>query len=199
MLDMPSERFVDRMKDLFMSFFVKVDTLSLCLSVVAFCLRLFPSSFPIARLFMIVSLVCYFMGAFKIHMANSYLGPKVNMISRMSWDLGMFLTVVVVFFASYTVASLSLTYTHHTFHWGIFWDLFNRGIWEIFGQPSEKSMQGGWRVLVCRDRVAGYVPECENRTTLDCALRRYPIPVMLAVYLFFGNILLVNMLIAIFT
>jgi hypothetical protein len=41
------------------------------------------ATFPIARLLMCLALTPYFMLSFKIHMANSYLGPKVVMIRRM--------------------------------------------------------------------------------------------------------------------
>jgi hypothetical protein len=48
---------------------------------------------------------------------------------------------------------------------------------------------------------SGIVDDCngtDSTLSWDCQMRVYPVPVFLAVYLFFGSILLVNMLIAVF-
>ena len=55
----------------------------------------------------------------------------------------MFMLVAVVFMASYSVAYLALVRTDRPhFYWGIFWELYLSGIWELFGEPGEKAMQG---------------------------------------------------------
>lgn len=50
----------------------------------------------------------------------------------------MFLLVVVVFLLAYSVSSQSLLYPHREFYKGIFWDLFNHGIWELFGELQDE-------------------------------------------------------------
>ncbi len=54
----------------------------------------------------------------------------------------MFLMVVVVFLVSYSVASQALLKQNNGFYWGIFYDLFLRGIWEIFGELDDTEKEG---------------------------------------------------------
>jgi hypothetical protein len=115
------------------------------------------ATFPVARLLMCIAVMPYFMLAFKMHMSNSYLGPKIVMIRRMvgcfetlaqmcdlqCWDLGVFLTVMIVFIAAYSVPATALLNKHvDRFYWGIFWDLFNVGIWDIFGDINMDAKKG---------------------------------------------------------
>jgi hypothetical protein len=80
---MPADRVTDRIRDLTTRFTLKLDAIAVALSIAAFCCRWNKASFPFARLFFCIALTPYFMQIFKLHMANSYLGPKVMMIRRM--------------------------------------------------------------------------------------------------------------------
>ncbi|CAM6002686.1 unnamed protein product [Sphagnum balticum] len=125
----------------------------------------------------------------------------------------MFLTVMIVFIAAYAVPATALLNKHvDEFYWGIFWDLLNVGIWDVFGEVNGDAKQGSVGrllrcVCVCAMRpVPLPTPDmaCANYTSTstfswDCTLRIYPVPIMLVSYLLFVNILLVNMLIAIFS
>jgi hypothetical protein len=55
----------------------------------------------------------------------------------------MFLTVMIVFIAAYAVPATALMNKHvDTFYWGIFWDLFNVGIWDVFGELNGDAKNG---------------------------------------------------------
>lgn len=196
LLTYPGDTLLDKAEDYwyFSSFgtWNRIDILSLSMSALAFSLRWFPVTFPVARLLMVVTLVVYIARLFKVYFVNSYLGPKVVMLKRMSWDLAMFLMVVVVFLVSYSVASQALLKNHQGFYWGVFYDLFLQGIWEIFGELNDAETEG----------IVDGCPSGNGTISTwsaECSLRSWPVPFMLAVYLFFGNILMINMLIAIFT
>uniref|UniRef100_A0A914VKZ2 Uncharacterized protein n=1 Tax=Plectus sambesii TaxID=2011161 RepID=A0A914VKZ2_9BILA len=172
------------------------DTVNATLAVLAFVLRLISeATHPFARLLMVINLVIYFQRLFKAFFADSYLGPKVIMIWKMTKELLMFCLFFFVFMLSYSVASQSLIHAEREPFLGVLWHLFAHGLWEIFGEPSD-------------DAKGGIVEGCNNYTgsewvssshAVDCFLRTKPLPIFLTVYLFFTSILLVNMLIAVFS
>uniref|UniRef100_A0A914XD05 Ion transport domain-containing protein n=1 Tax=Plectus sambesii TaxID=2011161 RepID=A0A914XD05_9BILA len=141
---------------------------------------------------MLIAMLLYFQRVCKMFLVSSYLGPKVIMIKKMAADLSLFLLMFMVFFLSYTVSVQSLMHPNRPLYWGIFWDLFQEGIWQTFGELNDESMEG--TVDNCNGTMLLFPPE----GSWDCFMRVYPIPLFLAVYLFFGSILLINMLIAAF-
>uniref|UniRef100_A0A914VQG5 TRPM SLOG domain-containing protein n=1 Tax=Plectus sambesii TaxID=2011161 RepID=A0A914VQG5_9BILA len=173
-----------------------LDTVNTVVAFLAFILRLISeATHPFARLLMVINLVIYFQRLFKAFFADSYLGPKVIMIWKMTKELLMFCLFFFVFMLSYSVASQSLIHAEREPFLGVLWHLFAHGLWEIFGEPSD-------------DAKGGIVEGCNNYTgaewvssshAVDCFLRTKPLPIFLTVYLFFTSILLVNMLIAVFS
>uniref|UniRef100_A0A914VVB6 Uncharacterized protein n=1 Tax=Plectus sambesii TaxID=2011161 RepID=A0A914VVB6_9BILA len=74
---------------------------------------------------------------------NSYLGPKVIMIKQMGCDMMKFLYIFLVVMIAYSISVEVLLHRDgRTFYWNVFWDLFQRGIWEIFGQHDDETMKG---------------------------------------------------------
>lgn len=64
----------------------RIDAINLTFSLIAFILRVASTSrrvHSIARTLMIVNLIVYFLRLFETFFINSYLGPKVIMITRM--------------------------------------------------------------------------------------------------------------------
>uniref|UniRef100_A0A914XBZ0 TRPM SLOG domain-containing protein n=1 Tax=Plectus sambesii TaxID=2011161 RepID=A0A914XBZ0_9BILA len=190
--DRLSTRFQDWWRNGALGTWNLLDFISVIISVIALILRCFSSTFPLARLLMLVAMLLYFQQVCKIFLLSSYLGPKVIMIKKMVADLGMFLLMLMVFFLSYAISVQSLMYPHRPLYWGIGWDLFQQGWWKMFGDLNEEATQG--HVENCTEAQLTFPPE----GSWDCFLRVYPIPLFLVVYLFFGSILLINMLIAAF-
>uniref|UniRef100_A0A915KN76 TRPM-like domain-containing protein n=1 Tax=Romanomermis culicivorax TaxID=13658 RepID=A0A915KN76_ROMCU len=48
-------------------------------------------------------------------------------------DLFMFLMLLIIMMIAYSVTSQALLYPHRNYYTGIFYDILNHGIWEIFG------------------------------------------------------------------
>uniref|UniRef100_A0A914XRN8 Ion transport domain-containing protein n=1 Tax=Plectus sambesii TaxID=2011161 RepID=A0A914XRN8_9BILA len=191
--DCISTRFQDWWRNGAFGTWNRMDIFSVIISVIAFILRCFSTTFPFARFLMLVAMLLYFQRVCKLFLVNSYLGPKVIMIKKMAADLCLFLLMLMVFFLSYTISVQSLMHPNRPLYWGIGWDLFQQGIWQTFGELNDESTSG--QIENCTDAQLTFPPE----GSWDCFMRVYPIPLFLAVYLFFGSILLINMLIAAFT
>uniref|UniRef100_A0A914VVE5 Uncharacterized protein n=1 Tax=Plectus sambesii TaxID=2011161 RepID=A0A914VVE5_9BILA len=180
--------------DLFWTpFFYKVDMVLLGLHAAGCCLRgLPPESFDVTRVVFCLAAATAFSRLFRVYMAHPYLGPKLFVIRQMLADVIMFLTVLVVFMLAYSVCAQALLFPDRHFYWGIFIDTFYYPYWQLYGELS------------LDNTIEGNLDGCDGNVTMNargewCPRRFWPVAFLLGIYLLVGNILLVNLLIAIFS
>ncbi|CAC5379430.1 TRPM1 [Mytilus coruscus] len=146
------------------------------LSVVLRCL-LISDQFYFARAAYAVTLSMFILRSMHFFFIERFIGPKVVMIGRMFGDLGFFIALM-----------------HLSSPWELLKDLVYLPYWQLYGELNI-------------DRIEGKEPsECTNNPQLytngtmeRCAVTNQYNALMLAVYLVLTNILLVNILIAMFS
>jgi hypothetical protein len=109
---------------------------------------------------------------------------------------------------AYAVAAQALQHPLRPFYWGIFSDILYYPYWQLHGDLQlTNTVQG---MCVCLHIkyifIIAQMDGCDNKTTIIsdvtgkyCPKKSPVVTIMLAVYILFGNILLINLLIAIFT
>nr|QNG40904.1 transient receptor potential ion channel melastatin 1 [Hofstenia miamia] len=156
--------------------------------VPGFVLRLVGQS-DLAHGFYIGALLCYYLRLTRIFALHEDLGPKLVMISRMMRDLRYFIFILLVIVIAYGVAVEALIYPGDTNLWSIIWGVIFRPFFQMFG---ELMLQDIGAEGPCTDPAYPYktCPEANNK-------ERYAL-ILQMLYMMFTNILLLNLLIAMF-
>uniref|UniRef100_A0A1I8F3N8 TRPM1 n=1 Tax=Macrostomum lignano TaxID=282301 RepID=A0A1I8F3N8_9PLAT len=127
-----------------------------------------------------------------VYYANSYLGPKLVMIQKMVKELLFYMSILIVALVTYGVAAQALLYPTRDFTTSIFVDIVYYPYWQIYGE-------------IYLEVAEATPPEgCEDGSTVDssgklCPTHHSLVLLLLAVYLMVVNVLLINLLIAIFS
>ncbi|XP_060576682.1 transient receptor potential cation channel subfamily M member-like 2 [Ruditapes philippinarum] len=161
-----------------------LDLANFILAFTAFIVHHFKDHYQVTKVFYCINSIIFFLRIMKIYVTNGQLGPKIFMIQRMLDELRMFVMVLFVFLLAYGVASQGLLYDIRTPSWAILKDIVYFPYWQLYGEIFLEEIDAG---DTC---VAG---------SADCKTGHWLIKFLLAAYLLVGNILLLNLLIAIFS
>ncbi|XP_072048465.1 transient receptor potential cation channel subfamily M member 1-like [Amphiura filiformis] len=162
----------------------KMDIVMLTIAVLGFSLQWNDTTHEWARTLYAANSFIFFTRLLRSFAVNERLGPKMVMIQRMIVEMLLFLSILVVFLVSYGVASQALLYPNQKPSAKAIERVFFMPYFQIYGE------------LFLEELVDG---ECEPEGTEMCPNQHWLIPVMLGVYLLLGNVLLLNLLIAIFS
>ncbi|XP_072015017.1 transient receptor potential cation channel subfamily M member 5-like [Amphiura filiformis] len=123
-----------------------------------------------------------------------YTGPKILMIGQMLIDLAVFMGILLIVLIGYGVAVHAVLYPHTTDHWTVFKEILYRPYFQIYGELFLEDIHA----------TADDSPCTLNETAIR--LGATPCPqnaawgiVFLALYMIFSNVLLLNLLIAMFS
>ncbi|KAK7115842.1 hypothetical protein V1264_001645 [Littorina saxatilis] len=147
-----------------------------------------------ARLTLAANVIPCFFRLLVFYTINKELGPKLVMIRRMVHDLMWFVVILLVFVASYAVASESILYPNAQLSWQFLFHLPRKAYWQIYGELFLEDIEGD---SDCTDTPELYSDYSEQRCPSD--LGQYAVPVLTGLYVMLTNILLVNLLIAMFS
>ncbi|GFO25838.1 transient receptor potential cation channel subfamily m member 3-like [Plakobranchus ocellatus] len=172
----------------------RLDFANLLLALCAFCVRW--KYLYDAKIIYCVNAVVFYIRLMKLYTANRVLGPKIYMINRMLVELAMFLMVLMVFLLAYGVASQGLLYRQRDRDWLILKDILYFPYWQLYGEIFLEEIETD-------DQCVQDLVLAANGTAIDphntCRTYHWLVPILLALYLLIGNILLLNLLIAIFS
>nr|XP_047136370.1 transient receptor potential cation channel subfamily M member-like 2 [Hydra vulgaris] len=143
----------------------------------------------IARIIYAFDIMIFIIRMLKIYSVNRNMGPKLVMIRKMLRDLSYFLMIFAVFLIGFGVAQQVLLHPNSQ-PYKAFVGIFNHPYWYIYGQLNFDEIFGD------NSTCNGEGPACYQHDADDYVF--YILPLCLAVYLIFTNILLLNLLIAIF-
>ncbi|XP_078671110.1 transient receptor potential cation channel subfamily M member-like 2 isoform X2 [Branchiostoma floridae x Branchiostoma belcheri] len=91
------------------------------------------SSFEAARVVYSVTLILMFYRLLQMFLVQKDVGPKIVMIKGMLKDLAIFMFVLLVFILAYGVARLSLISPDSTLGWHLLVDVFRIPYWQMYG------------------------------------------------------------------
>ncbi|VDI11958.1 Hypothetical predicted protein [Mytilus galloprovincialis] len=163
------------------------------LAIVAFIMHAEGSKAMEAKSIFCINAVVFYIRVLEIYTVNSRLGPKMVMIKKMMLELGMFILVLTIFLVAYGVASQGLMHLQRHSNWNILKDVVYFPYWQLYGELSLDEIKDD-------DTCIYNATDMANKTD-DSYCRKFHglVPVLLAAYLMIGNILLLNLLIAIFS
>ncbi|XP_030829332.1 transient receptor potential cation channel subfamily M member-like 2 isoform X2 [Strongylocentrotus purpuratus] len=138
-----------------------------------------------------LNLTLFFIRALHIFSISKQLGPKLIMIQRMMVDLMFFVAILAVFLIGYGIASQAILFPNETDVSVIMRGILMRSYFQIFGELFLEVIEGS---------------DCTDNSTLVDGVDFFPCPehswigiVLLAGYMMISNVLLLNLLIAMFS
>ncbi|XP_067839633.1 transient receptor potential cation channel subfamily M member 3 isoform X2 [Heptranchias perlo] len=140
------------------------------------------------RVIYCVDIIYWYIRLLDIFGVNKYLGPYVMMIGKMMIDMMYFVIIMLVILMSFGVARQAILHPNEDPSWRLARNIFYMPYWMIYGE-------------VFADQID---PPCGTELTEDgrplppCITGAWIIPAIMACYLLVANILLVNLLIAVF-
>ncbi|XP_052227848.1 transient receptor potential cation channel subfamily M member-like 2 isoform X2 [Dreissena polymorpha] len=180
----PSPTFWSKIRDWY-GFLKWLDVINFILAFVAFIVHIAsPHHFNVTKVLYCVNSIIFYLRIMKIYIAHGQLGPKMFMIRRMLDELRMFVMVMVVFLLAYGIASQGLLYKTRSPTWRILKDIIYFPYWQLFGEIFLEEI----------DTEDSCTAGADN-----CRTSHWLVYFLLAGYLMVGNILLLNLLIAIFS
>eukprot|EP00051_Salpingoeca_urceolata_P029602 m.7037 g.7037 ORF g.7037 m.7037 type:complete len:1470 (+) comp2797_c0_seq1:203-4612(+) len=122
----------------------------------------------------------------RYYAVSETLGPKLLMMQRMAGDVSTFLGLLAVFLISFGIATQALLFPDRPFDFNSFVGIFYRPYFQMYGELMLED------VAEDSDCIGTYPFSSCGWTSSWIA------PILLAAYLLFTNILLINLLIAMF-
>lgn len=146
-------------------------------------LRLRISSMEIGRIIYCVDCIYWYLRILNILGVNKYLGPLVTMMGKMVKNMIYFVVLLLVVLMSFGVARQAIRFPNSEPKWRILRDIFMEPYFMLYGE-------------VYADNID---PDCgEEPSMSECEPGRWITPFAMSVYLLVANILLINLLIAVF-
>lgn len=188
---------LQRMKNYIQDKWNKCDLTAIALFTLALCCRMFPWSYEFGRAVMAIDFMVFTLRLIHIFAIHKQLGPKIIILTKMMKDVFFFLFFLAVWLMAYGVANQALLYSYDPRPNWIFRRVFYRPYLHIFGQIPINEMDA--------DKLGAV--NCTNDTTRieageEPCLSTYAnwlVVILLVIYLLFTNIVLVNLLIAMFS
>ncbi|CAK9293432.1 unnamed protein product [Gordionus sp. m RMFG-2023] len=134
-----------------------------------------------SRFFNALSAIFWYVRILDILSCNKYLGPYVVMIGKMMLDMMIFVMIMIVVMASFGMARYSIRNPSAESSWTLIKDIFYQPYWMMYGEVFAPDIN----------------PECGSNG-VPCITGDWISPGLMALYLLVTNILLVNLLIAVF-
>ena len=186
-----------KVRDHLSSVWNKFDFIIYITAILGFILKCVHSqvTFQVSRVLFAINAAMMYIRLFRIYHVNWNLGPKLVIIHRMIPEIIIFLMLLLIFILGYGVASQALLNPYNEFQWSAMPDLVTNIIflpyWQMYGELSIEDIQhppGSKEVCYAGGEI------CEDFTAYN-----YVLLAILAIYLLIGNVMLLNLLIAIFT
>ncbi|XP_078515233.1 transient receptor potential cation channel subfamily M member 2-like [Lissotriton helveticus] len=184
-----------------LNFWNQVDVLALFLFSVGVICRLTQLTFYAGRIVLSLDFAIFCFRLMHIFAVSKVLGPKIIMMWRMIKDIFSFLFLLAVWIVSFGVSKQAITvHNEKRLHW-IFWNVIYKPYLTLFGEiPSDVYAQ---KFNVTKCSPSGNDPgmaKCPyNDGSGNPLFPEWLTIILLCLYLLFANILLVNLLIAMFS
>ncbi|XP_050352562.1 transient receptor potential cation channel trpm isoform X6 [Nymphalis io] len=150
--------------------------------LVGLTLRLRTSSMDVGRVIYCVDIIYWYLRILNILGVNKYLGPLVTMMGKMVKNMIYFVVLLLVVLMSFGVARQAILYPDKEASWYLIRGVFFQPYFMLYGEVFAEQM----------------APPCGLPGLEECRVGHWVPPVVMSIYLLIANILLVNLLIAVF-
>uniref|UniRef100_A0A665UDU0 Transient receptor potential cation channel subfamily M member 4-like n=1 Tax=Echeneis naucrates TaxID=173247 RepID=A0A665UDU0_ECHNA len=183
---------LQRMRNYIHDVWNKCDLTAITLFTLGLCCRMFPWSYEFGRAVMAIDFMVFTLRLIHIFAIHKQLGPKIIIVGKMMKDVFFFLFFLAVWLMAYGVANQALLYSYDPRPNWIFRRVFYRPYLHIFGQIPIHEMDGK-QDMRCRTSLLWFKEPCVS------TYANWLVVILLVIYLLFTNIVLVNLLIAMFS
>uniref|UniRef100_A0A8C1K0W4 Transient receptor potential cation channel, subfamily M, member 4a n=1 Tax=Cyprinus carpio TaxID=7962 RepID=A0A8C1K0W4_CYPCA len=188
---------IQRMKLYIQDIWNKCDITALTLFILGLLCRMFPWTYNFGRAVLCVDYMVFTLRLIHIFAVHKQLGPKIIIVGKMVKDVFFFLFFLGVWLMAYGVANQALLYSYDSRPGWIIRRVFYRPYMHIYGQIPLDEIDGMCRhEKECTDNVTLIHQGAEPCPQSDA---NWLVLILLSVYLLVTNILLVNLLIAMFS
>ncbi|XP_055980687.1 transient receptor potential cation channel subfamily M member 1 [Sorex fumeus] len=154
------------------------------------------------RVIYCVDIIFWYIRVLDIFGVNKYLGPYVMMIGKMMIDMLYFVVIMLVVLMSFGVARQAILHPDEEPSWKLARNIFYMPYWMIYGEVFADQLDRKTRIHIYAMEIN---PPCgdnlfdeEGKRLPPCIPGAWLTPAIMACYLLVANILLVNLLIAVF-
>ncbi|KAM6925961.1 transient receptor potential cation channel subfamily M member 1-like [Lycodopsis pacificus] len=141
------------------------------------------------RVIYCIDIIFWYIRVLDIFGVNKYLGPYVMMIGKMMIDMMYFVVIMLVVLMSFGVARQAILHPDEEPTWRLARNIFYMPYWMIYGEVFADSI----------DPPCGeHLYDEDGKKLPPCIPGAWLTPALMACYLLVANILLVNLLIAVF-
>uniref|UniRef100_A0A4W4FW93 Transient receptor potential cation channel, subfamily M, member 4a n=1 Tax=Electrophorus electricus TaxID=8005 RepID=A0A4W4FW93_ELEEL len=157
------------------------------------CCRMFPGSYEFGRPVLCVDYMVFALRLIHIFAVHKQLGPKIIIVGKMVKDVFFFLFFLGVWLMAYGVANQALLYSYDPRPYWVFRRVFYRPYLHIYGQIPLDELDG--------KSVSGWVSDLIQQGAEPCpqSEANWLVLILLSIYLLVTNVLLLNLLIAMFS
>ncbi|KAM7010568.1 transient receptor potential cation channel subfamily M member 1-like [Passerculus sandwichensis] len=147
------------------------------------------------RVIYCVDIIFWYIRVLDIFGVNKYLGPYVMMIGKMMIDMLYFVVIMLVVLMSFGVARQAILHPDEEPSWRLARNIFYMPYWMIYGEVFADQIDRKSRIHTpCGDNLY----DDDGKRLPPCIPGAWLTPAIMACYLLVANILLVNLLIAVF-
>ncbi|CAK1584263.1 unnamed protein product [Parnassius mnemosyne] len=151
--------------------------------LVGLTLRLRASSMDVGRVIYCVDIIYWYLRILNILGVNKYLGPLVTMMGKMVKNMIYFVVLLLVVLMSFGVARQAILYPDKEASLYLIREIFFQPYFMLYGEVFASDID----------------PECGlDISDRKCVTGRWITPIAMTIYLLVANILLINLLIAVF-
>ncbi|XP_066244869.1 transient receptor potential cation channel trpm isoform X10 [Euwallacea similis] len=158
------------------------DMAAVILFLIALTLRFRTDTFEEGRVLYCINSIYWYLRILNILSVNKYLGPLVTMMGKMVKNMIYFVVLLLIVLMSFGVSRQAILNPDAAPDWRIARDVFMEPYFMLYGE-------------VYADKID---PECGGEGEEPCFTGRWISPAIMSVYLLVANILLINLLIAVF-
>ncbi|XP_069758444.1 transient receptor potential cation channel subfamily M member 1-like [Narcine bancroftii] len=141
------------------------------------------------RVIYCVDIIIWYIRVLDIFGVNKYLGPYVMMIGKMMVDMLYFVVIMLVVLMSFGVSRQAILHPDEEPSWRLARNIFYMPYWMIYGEVFADQIDPP-----CGENLF----DDDGKRLPPCIPGAWMIPAIMACYLLVANILLVNLLIAVF-
>ncbi|XP_070581222.1 transient receptor potential cation channel subfamily M member-like 2 isoform X2 [Ptychodera flava] len=152
------------------------------------------AEFMIARISYSLTLMVFMFRLLHMGFFHKEIGPKIIMIKQMVQDLVYFVAVLIVFIMAFGVACEALLYPNHDPTLMLIPKVVYKPYWQMYGELFLEEIEGRLDNETCysEPRLDGHCPPMDDNY-------RWVVPLLTGVYMLISNVLLLNLLIAMFS
>ncbi|XP_036366346.1 transient receptor potential cation channel subfamily M member-like 2 isoform X3 [Octopus sinensis] len=161
-----------------------VDVITIILFIIGIILRHLHYS-DTARVVLSLNLISFYFRVLHMFSIHQELGPKLVMIKKMMQDLGYFFMILFVFMVAYGIATQSILHPSTPMSYDLFRGVFKKAYFQMYGELFLEE----YDETNCNN-VSGKCPS---------TIGTYIAPILMCLYILLTNILLLNLLIAMFS